>query len=309
MRRITVKGLLEAAAFLTVAFSLVTLLPIDHHALQLFTHFRLQYLAASLLLLILFAFLRNPAYVAVLAIAVLANAVVVAPWYTDAPGSKGGTRLKLVFANALSTNVEHDKLFALIGAERPDLVFLQEISPQWETALAALHTEYPHRYIESRAGNFGIAVLSRLPLADAGHVDSTPFGFPTLKGELAVGDRTLRFVSTHPMIPLGATNFSARNLQLQAVAEQVGSSPNSTILVGDLNLSMWDMHYQALESATGLRNARRGHGILPTWPTFMPFAMIPIDHLLVSDDIGVERITTGPRIGSDHLPLVVTLSL
>ena len=56
VRRVTIKGLLQAGAALTVAFSMVTLLPIDHHALQLFTHFRLQYLAVSVVLMMAFAF-------------------------------------------------------------------------------------------------------------------------------------------------------------------------------------------------------------------------------------------------------------
>ena len=128
MRRVTVKGLLQAAAFLAVAFSLITLLPFDHHALQLFTHFRLQYLAGSLLLLAAFAFLRSPAYAAVLLISVLANAAVIAPWYVDEVDDSGESSLKLLSANVLSTNVEHDKLFALIAAEQPNLVFLQEVS-------------------------------------------------------------------------------------------------------------------------------------------------------------------------------------
>ena len=309
MRRVTTRGLLQAAAFVTVAVSLVTLLPVDHHALQLFTHFRLQYLAVSVLLLAALAYLRSPVFSATLLICALANAAVVMPWYSDRLTETGTSEIKVLYANVLRSNVEHDRLFALIAEQRPDLVFLQEVSPQWAAALEGLRGNFPHRYVEARAGSFGIALLSRLPLDSVEHVDSPPIGFPTLHGQLAVGDRALHFVSTHPMIPIGADNYAARNEQLRQIRQLLDASVDPTILVGDLNVTMWDINYRELEAATGLRNARQGHGIVPTWPTFMPFAMIPIDHVLISHDIEVGDIRTGPRIGSDHLPLIVTLRL
>lgn len=307
--RVTVTGLLQAAAVLTVVISVGTLLPADNFGIQLFTHFRLQYLLVSLGLLFLFRWLRNPWLIGAMAATVALNAVLVLPWYVGEDATSGGTELKLLQVNVLSSNTEYDRLIAFLETEAPDLVLLQEITPGWLMELDKLRADYPYSYAEARDGNFGIALFSRLPLKSVSHFDSPPFGFPTIVASLNVGATPLYFVGTHPMIPVSGEYYAARNEQLEDIAELLGRQPGPKILVGDLNLSQWDINYDVLERQGGVRNARQGFGIVPTWPVFMPFAMIPIDHVLVSESIAVRNVHSGPRIGSDHLPLVVTLSL
>ena len=72
--RVTLKGLFQAAAILVIVLSLATALPIDHHALQLFTHFRLQYLVVSVLLLVVLAAWHEPRYAIALFLVTLFNA-------------------------------------------------------------------------------------------------------------------------------------------------------------------------------------------------------------------------------------------
>ena len=307
--RVTLTGLLQAAAVITVAFSVGTLLPIDHFAIQLFTHFRLQYLVVSLGLLLLFKYLRSPWLTGAIAAGVVLNAVLVLPWYVGEDETSGGVELKLLHANVLSSNTEYDRLIRLLDTEAPDLVMLQEVSPDWLVALDELRANYPYSYAEAREGNFGIALFSRVPLRSVSHFDSPPFGYPTIVASLDIDGQVLHFIGTHPMIPVSGTFYDARNEQLAGVARLLGKQAEPKILVGDLNLSQWDINYKRLEQQGGVRNARKGFGILPTWPVFMPFAMIPIDHVLVSETISVTGFYSGPRIGSDHLPLVVTFSL
>ena len=307
--RITFKGLLQAAAVVTAAFSLATLLPVDHFAMQLFTHFRLQYLVVSVGLLLLFRWLVKPWLIGLLVVTVTVNAVLVLPWYVGKDDGSDGRELKLLTANILSSNTDYERLFSLLDAEAPDLVVLQEISPDWLVALDELRAAYPYSYAEAREGNFGIALFSRLPLKAASHFDSPPLGYATIVASVDVDGEVLHLIATHPMIPVSDSFYKARNEQLAGIATLLGKRAEPRILVGDLNLTPWDINYPALERQAGMRNARKGFGIVPTWPVFMPFAMIPIDHVLVSDAITVTGVYSGPRIGSDHLPLVVTLSL
>ena len=307
--RVSIRTLLQAAAVVTVVCSLVTLVPSDHFALQLFVHFRLQYFVASGLLLIVFAALWEPRYALVMLLAGALNASFVLPWYLDVQPTRDGTPLKLLLANVLASNGEHERLLDLIEAEQPDIIVLLEVSPHWEEPLRVLDETYPFNIVEPRNHQFGIALFSKRPLTSAASVDSEPFGHATLLATLDIDGRSVQFVATHPMIPLGTRNYDARNEQLDGVASLLQKAGGPRILIADLNATMWDSHYRALENRTWLRNVRRGFGLVPTWPTFLPLVMIPIDHVLVSEDIGVAEVRAGARIGSDHLPLVVSLSL
>lgn len=88
-------------------------------------------------------------------------------------------------------------------------------------------------------------------------------------------------------------------------------------MVGDLNITMWSPYYKRFARQTGLRNARQGFGILPSWPTKETYSQIspalslllaiPIDHCLISPEIKVLNIRTGPNVGSDHRPVITDL--
>ena len=218
MRRVSIGGLAQAAGVLTMLFSLLTLLQSDFHGLQLFTHFRLQYFIVAALLVVAFVLLRDRRYAVLMFATAFINGAHVLPWYFDEPYSAGGRELTLLQANGLSTNTEHEGLFALLESEKPDIVVLQEVSPAWAQELERLKSAYPHRVVEEREGNFGIALLSKYPLVATAVVASEPLEFPTVVATLDVSGRRLQLIGTHPMIPLGSRNYAHRNSQLESVA-------------------------------------------------------------------------------------------
>lgn len=302
-------GLLQAAAIITILFSIVTSFDFVHRYIELYSHFRAQYFAASLLLLVAFAFLRNRVYVILLLVTTVLNSSYVLPWYFGANRGESDNTIRLLHANVYAGNDRYEQLFELVEAERPDVIFLQEVTQKWWDATLRLRADYPHNYVEAREGSFGIAIFSRVALDSITHVDSPPLDYPTIVATMTVNNEALTLINTHPTIPMSRSQYEARNEQLRSIAALANQAPGAVVLTGDLNASVWSRNYRELEASTGLRNTRRGFGILPTWPTFLPFAMIPIDHALVSDGIGVVETRTGARIGSDHLPLIVEIAV
>ena len=120
---VTLDGLLQVAAVLTVLFSLLTAFDTRQYYIELFSHFRLQYLVGSLLLLIMFAIRRRAIYSLLLVVALTINASYVLPWYVKGETPTGEARLTLFYANVLSTNGDHERLLDLINSEQPDVIF------------------------------------------------------------------------------------------------------------------------------------------------------------------------------------------
>ena len=303
-------GLLEASLLVTALFSFATSFDEWHRLLELFSHFRLQYLVIAALLTCAFLFLRWPGYI-VLGLATIAvNAWHVAAWYLPVAHSPvADSDIRILHANILVSNDSSDRFFMAVTKADPDIVVMQEATPEWLSSLGSLDSIYPYKLVESRNDPFGIALYSKYPFESSVVNAAEPFGFPQIIATAVIDEKRLHILSAHPANPVGASNASGRNLQLDGLAELAARTPSPLVVIGDLNITMWAHHYRLFEDKSGLRNARLGFGIKPTWPLFLPFAMIPIDQCLVSDDIEVTDFTTGPNIGSDHLPIVVTLRL
>lgn len=305
-----------AAVIVTTCLVLALLRPVAWpYPLELVSHFQLQYLIAAAAGTAALAGLRRWRWAGVGLAAMVAAGSVVLPWHfnsgagearaTTAAAQPPGT-FRLFDANVLASNDRHDLLLAAIEAADPDVIVLQEVTASWMSALAPLSREYPYSADGEREDNFGIAVFSRIPLEGATLPVLGSAGLPSVSFTLRVAGTPVSVLATHPVPPLPLRRFKLRNEQLQDVAAFLEGRPRPLIVAGDLNATMWTPWLKELQDGAGLVNARRGRGVLPSWPTFLPGPMrIPIDHCLHSPDLSVAACRLGPSIGSDHLPLVV----
>jgi endonuclease/exonuclease/phosphatase (EEP) superfamily protein YafD len=194
-----------------------------------------------------------------------------------------------------------------------------EIDDVWVKQFQALTDILPYSFKKPNPYNLGIGIYSKLPLDNLSiNFFGTPNN-PSLVGNLSINGQDFSLIATHPLPPIRQDYFHSRNKQFDEISEYVQELKTPTIVVGDLNITMWSSYYKRFIQKTGLQNARKGFGILPTWPikpTFSPipsilspFLWIPIDHCLVSPEIKVANIRTGENVDSDHLPLIADLMI
>jgi endonuclease/exonuclease/phosphatase (EEP) superfamily protein YafD len=299
----------------TAAASLAALLAPLGWPFELFVHFRWQLGVAALALLLASLVLRRPWMM------VVACVTVVLQWL---PGILMSGRasahepaaltcrddpLRVVTVNAWFANRDHAALVTWLNRSGADIVALQEITPQWALALEPLARTYPHRKLLPREDPYGIALLSRWPLADVQSMDFSGDGTPSLVANVDVHGRKLRMIVLHTRWPVTPELQVARDHVLRQAAALALTQPDATILLGDLNLTPYAPAFARLVSESGLQDALADAAWRPTWQAaFWPLAL-PIDHVLVPRRSCVTGHEIGDYLGSDHRPLQVTLRL
>lgn len=275
---------------------------------ELFSHFRVQYAAAALLLAVLFAWRR--------AVVPAVLALVVGAWHAlpGVPASPGvaaahgcaGPVFTVATANVQFSNTQPEKFRAWLATQPADFLVIQEVTEAWAAELEA-QTSYPHRHVISREDPYGLALLSRWPMESVALMDLAGDGLPSLAGIVDADGQRIRFLGLHTHWPLTPALAAARDEALQGAAQLASAADLPVVLLGDLNLTPDSPAFGRLLDEGGLRDVMQGRGWRPTWLSgFWPLSL-RIDHVLVSSGLCVEHAEVGPEIGSDHRPVVARL--
>jgi len=230
-------------------------------------------------------------------------------WPTETVKPAVGTRLRLVSLNVHTENEHRDLVLKFLQNADADVILLMEVNAAWMQALQPLRTNYAQVIAEPREDNFGIALLSRLPLTNSEVMELGRAGVPTIATTISVGGEPLFLLGTHPLPPGSATYARLRNEQLQEIAALIRRHNVSAIVLGDLNCTPWSPYFTDLLRDSGLKNISSRGGLFGSWPAWLPCARIPLDHGLVSPTLRVIEKRLGPPVGSDHLPLILELQI
>lgn len=251
-------------------------------------------------------------------------------WNRPAPGERP---FRLMTYNIKAANASRrlgglEELAREIARHDPDIVMVQDAHGM---SAARVGDRVPEALLfgdreRHRVGQYVIA--SRFPLRDC-----TPGRLP-VRGEdvgylrcvVRVGGVDLTLVTVHfqsPRTGLNAArregldgvdewrgNYAERLEQARLLARIVGAGPRPLVVAGDLNAPQASPVVQTL-LATGLRDAfaeaGRGYGHSYGQALRLGLSFLRIDHILVSDEIGVAACEVGGGQASDHRPVVADL--
>jgi endonuclease/exonuclease/phosphatase (EEP) superfamily protein YafD len=295
---------------LLVAVNLIPLASRLWWVLDLTTHFRLQYLAPTVVVLALLALRRRWRAFLALTAAGAVSAVAVAPYLPfgmAAAAAASGTRIKVMTVNISFRQVSPVGLLETIRAAEPDVVVAQELTPYADTVLAELDQTFTHHFKMPADGPYGIAVWSRLELEAAG-----PFALarqPAIEARVRTAAGTFTLLGVHLNAPTSPRRAAARDVELALLAERSAGVAGPLVVAGDFNITPYSPLFDDWRARSGLTDTRRNRTPSASWPTGLPIFGIPIDHVAVSSEFAILSHRRLPDFGSDHYAVLVELAL
>lgn len=207
---------------------------------------------------------------------------------------------------------------AWFEAQNVDVAVFQEVPIDYEeNGITALQARYPHQLPGDRM------IISRYPIVESELIFDGWGRFV-----LQVDERLITIYNVHLRYPLyldppridlpvlrllSRYDEEPRNQQIEALLELVQDEPYPFILAGDFNLSQHSIKYGSLAVVLddAFRMTESGLGL--TWPAASspPYnlPLLRLDYVWYSAAFQAVDTEIGPRLGSDHLPVIATLVL
>lgn len=280
--------------------------------LDLFAHFRVQYTMLFLIVGIVLFALRAPTPAALsITGAVLAAIPIIDYMGVATARAQGDVRnFRAVAFNTWFRNHDYGAIGRFLERTEADVIVLEELTREQGIELSAYLPSYPHSHIPPQPRRYGAIVFARWPIiaqqslvlseesvTRGAHVTLDWHGMP------------IHVLGVHLHWPMGPTNSRLRNRELAGIAEFAAALDAPLIVAGDFNVTPWSSHFRDALARSGLSDCAAGHGLAPSWPAQLPPLGIRIDHCWASKHWRSADVRTGPRLGSDHLPLIADLLL
>jgi endonuclease/exonuclease/phosphatase (EEP) superfamily protein YafD len=255
-------------------------------------------------------------FVAAAPVALFTLAPALVQYLPKTPPNATGPTLRVMSVNLLMVNAHKDGIVAEIVAAKPDVVLMQEYTPEWHEALRRdVGEDYPYTSTIAQDDSFGIAIYSRVPFVgqvdDALHLGRGVT--PQMRAVVHFAGRDVALYNIHLLPPRGLDYVSEHRLQFADVLDRLRSERMPYVLAGDCNFpDTCPQHKDLLAAGARESHEIAGQGRGATWPVNSVFRYLPglrFDHVYLGPGLTAVRHEVGVGKGSDHRPVVVDVAI
>lgn len=221
------------------------------------------------------------------------------------------TSISVLIVNVLMDNRNASKLRDIIHESDPDLILALEPDTWWQKQLKEFEKSHRHTVHHPLGNRYGILLYSKLELIDPQIKFLIEDDIPSVHTlvKLPSGDEIeLHGLHPRPPSPTETDSSTERDAELLTVAKGVKDSKRPVIVAGDLNDVAWSLSTRLFQKISGLLDPRIGRGFFSTFNAKYPLLRWPLDHLFHSDDFKLVELKRLPYFGSDHFPILISLS-
>lgn len=252
-----------------------------------------------------------------------------------AQAASSGRVLHIITFNVWADNPRLRDVEAWLRGQNADIVLMQENPPLYnQSGLTNLRDLYPYQFVQNRM--WGNLILSRFPFKTPENinmeVDATG---AQQRVTLDIQGQTIAIYNIHFLIPVRpkprfwlsqeqspfitemlSYDDAPRNFEIKSLLERLNKEPLPYLVAGDFNTSDQSVIYNDLAAHMGDTFREVGSGIGTSWPisesiglpAYLP-PLVRLDYVWHSPAFRALEAHQGPKLGSDHLPLAVTVEL
>jgi endonuclease/exonuclease/phosphatase (EEP) superfamily protein YafD len=227
-----------------------------------------------------------------------------------APVRGDGHEVTLLAANVLLENKTPERIVRLIEEVDPDVLLLMETDERWLAALGPTLARYPTVLTAAHVKYYGMAFATRLETEGAELVELTRDGTPTCFADLRTpGGRLFHFAGLHPQPPVPGVDTEERDAQILYAARFARKTDVPLVVMGDFNDAAWSDTARSFKRYGEYLDPRRGRGLFASFHANNVLVRVAIDQLYVTEEVAICDFRLGPRVGSDHFPVIARVRI
>lgn len=222
------------------------------------------------------------------------------------------TTLKIFEANVLQKNGNYQLLLEQVKKENADILLFTETNQAWQQAISqGIDTSYRYKVEVPQDNTYGMLLYSKLKLVNSAVRFRVRGDIPSINTDIILPDGTraaLYAMHPTPPDPQHKPSSSDRGSEMKKTALALMDVDLPTMVLGDFNEVAWSQNISLFQKISDLSDVRAGRGFYNTFDADSYIMRWPLDQMFVSEHFRLKDLHVGDYKGSDHFPLVITLT-